>query len=122
MVSRERTEIAGFVILTLAFCKLRRGKSWIGRCLETGTADYDKSIDSVTEGVSSLTALLISTVDGVNQRELYFREKGITFHTELPGTYEPTLPINKKAQYYRALVLANAPGQEENWFIFNPKS
>lgn len=84
-VKGDRMEAEGYVVLTYQFQK--EGKRWLARCEELGTAVFGRSLPEAERILSEATWLHLNTLEDVGERERFFKEHNIRFHTIKPRHY-----------------------------------
>jgi predicted RNase H-like HicB family nuclease len=72
----------GYVVLTHQFQK--EGRRWLGRCEELGTAVFGRSLPEAEKILSEAILLHLNTLEDVGEREQFFREHNIHFHSVKP--------------------------------------
>ena len=85
----------GFVLLTLEFRRDQQHR-WLGRCRELGTATDGRSFDRVKSELMELVELQLNELEGVGERNRFFRENGIKFYSdaELPHEVNRMLSVS----------------------------
>ncbi len=88
----------GFVILTLAFHQ--EGKTWLGECLELGTATYGRTLKRVQAELLELVELHLEAIEEAGERDNFFRTHNIKLYTDEapPSGVNPVVPID--GDYY----------------------
>ena len=81
----------GYVELTLMF--EREGRKWVGTCLELGTSTYERTLERVEESIHQLVIDHLNLLEEAQERQRFFREHGITFHSVKPRPHEIRIPI-----------------------------
>lgn len=76
------TQVQGYVLLTLRFH--REGRDWVGVCLELGTSTFDRSLEKTRRMLSELVLDHLNLLEEEGERERFFKEHGVTVHTEIP--------------------------------------
>ena len=85
----------GYVVLTLQFHK--QGTRWVGQCDELGTATFGRSLPEADQRLKEAVFLHLNTLEGVGERERFFKENNIQLHLEKPrDSITVSLPINRE--------------------------
>ncbi len=94
MPQTEARAAKGFVILTLAFH--REGRMWVGNCLELSTSTYARTLEQTQRQLIEMVECHLNTLEEVGERDRFFREHGIEFHTEKtpPTTVRTNLSLD----------------------------
>ena len=69
-----------YIKLTLVYHK--EGQQWVGECQELGTSTFGDSFEEVETELIELVELHLNTLEGLNERERFFKEQGIEILTE----------------------------------------
>jgi predicted RNase H-like HicB family nuclease len=72
----------GYVILTLEFRK--EGRKWTAYCKELGTATFGYSLKDAEERIKEAVSLHLDTLEGVGEREKFFKKHHIKCHSNRP--------------------------------------
>ncbi len=111
MPQMEGRAATGLMILTLAFH--REGRLWVGNCLELGTSTYARTLEQTQRELIEMVECHLNTLEEVGERDRFFREHGIEYHTEEkpPTRVRPSLPLDGKSfvQPRQFPVPAHAP-------------
>jgi hypothetical protein len=108
--SAER-RLFGFVVLTYEFH--REGRSWVGRCVELGTATDGGSLEKVEEELDELVGLHLNALEAVGERDRFFAEHGIRlYRPDPPKHVERTLAIGaeRKLRDFR-MIRVSVPNE-----------
>ena len=74
----------GYVQLTFEF--RREESQWIGICHELGIGTYAaKTTEEAEEGLLALVTDHLNLLEEAGERERFFQEHGITFHSVIPS-------------------------------------
>ncbi len=100
----------GFVILTLAFHQ--EGKTWLGECLELGTATYGRTLKQVHAELVELVELHLEVIEKSGEREHFFKTQDIKFYSDeqLPAEVEQKLPLDDGYFFQPHRVLVGSAG------------
>lgn len=102
MAPHSRPVVKGYIILTFAFRK--EGRVWTGTCLELGTSTYGRSFEKLKKELAELVEVHLNTLEDVGERERFFAENGIVFHsTGNPPKHFP-VPLDEDAVYQPHLI------------------
>lgn len=71
--------ISGYVILTLRYT--RDGRRWVGTCQELSTSTFARTLKRCQEELNELVTEHLNVLEETGQREQFFRDWGIEFHT-----------------------------------------
>ncbi|MCK4263729.1 MAG: hypothetical protein KAX27_02190 [Candidatus Aminicenantes bacterium] len=72
----------GYIVVTFKFRK--EGNRWTAFCEELGTATFGRSIPEAHKKLKEAVILHLSTLEDVGERERFFKEHNITFHSHKP--------------------------------------
>ncbi len=72
----------GYVVLTYKFQKINR--RWTAYCEELGTATFGRSLPEAERRLDEAVGLHLNTLKKVGERERFFEEHGIKFHSTRP--------------------------------------
>lgn len=72
----------GYVVLTYKFRKLN-GR-WTAYCEELGTATFGRSLPEAEKRLKEAVFLHLNTLEEVGERERFFKEHNIEFHSTKP--------------------------------------
>jgi len=87
-----RTTAGGYVVLTYKFGK--EGKRWTAYCEELGTATFGRSLPEAQRRLEEAVALHLNTLEGVGERERFFKTHGIGFHATKPKNVKVSVLLN----------------------------
>ncbi len=76
--------ILGYAVLTFKFRK--EGRRWTACCEELGTATFGRSIPEADKRLDEAVLLHLNTLEEVGERERFFKEHNIKFHSTKPKT------------------------------------
>lgn len=85
----------GYVVLTYEFGK--DGKKWTAHCKELGTATFGRSLPQAQRRLREVVGLHLNALEDVGERERFFREHNITFHTTKPKSIMVSIPKNNSS-------------------------
>ena len=88
----------GYVALTLEFHKERR--RWVGFCRELGTSTYSRSLPETEKQLIEAVCLHLNTLEDVGERERFFKEHGIKFHSVKPRKETIVVSLSEKSNIY----------------------
>jgi hypothetical protein len=72
----------GYIILTHRFQK--EGRRWLARCEELGTSVFGRSLPEAEKILGEAILLHLNTLEDVGERERFFKEHDIRFHSIKP--------------------------------------
>lgn len=84
----------GYVVLTLEFSK--EGNRWTGYCEELGTATFGRSLPEADRRLREAVLLHLNTLEDVGERERFFKEHGIEFHSTRPRNITVSIATRNK--------------------------
>ena len=91
-------KIAGYIVVTVKFHK--DDKRWTAYCEELGTATFGRSLPEAQERPKEAVLLHLNTLEDVGERERFFRENNIHFHSRKPKKTEQVtikVPLDRSA-------------------------
>ena len=83
--------VLGYVVVNLKF--EQEGNKWVGTCVELGTSTYSRSLKRTQEDLGTLVLEHLDLLEGVGERERFFKEWGIEFHKVKPKTHNFRVPV-----------------------------
>lgn len=89
-----------FVMLNYGFRKEKKGRRWLGECIELGTSTYGNSLDDVKEKLEEAVSLHLNTLEEVGERERFFEEHNIKLYTSKSEPRSFTVPAPPSRNEY----------------------
>lgn len=77
---------SGYIVVTFKF--RREGKKWTAICEELGTSTFGRSILEAHKKLKEAVLLHLDTLEEVGERERFFKEHNISFHSHKPKKSE----------------------------------
>ncbi len=84
--------ITGYIILTVIF--KFEDEVWTAECKELGTATFGDTIQEAEKDIQEAISLHLNTLEGVGEREAFFREHGIKVYQVQPEQMHIDLPFD----------------------------
>lgn len=101
--------VSGYVILTLRYT--REGRRWVGTCQELSTSTFARTLKRCQEELGELVVEHLAVLDETGQRERFFRDWGIQFHTTQTPPQEVILRNDGDPAWNDLLKAVNDPGE-----------
>ncbi len=83
----------GYIIVTCIFKK--EDNRWTGNCKELGTVSFGRSISEAAKHMKEAIELNLNTLEDVGERERFFRDNNVSFHTQKPKQINISVPFDR---------------------------
>ncbi len=84
----------GYIVVTFEFKRINR--RWSVCCKELGTATFGRSLPEAEKRIKEAVSLHLNTLEDVGERERFFKEHKIQFHSTKPRNITFCASINKE--------------------------